>query len=94
MRTKAYKLNDKINLLELTDEKVKRLFIIGSDYDLGYELLSVINDNIDISKKFNIKEYIKTLDLDKVYDYLCEVNDDADDYLYKDDINLDNLVED
>ena len=90
MRTKAYKLNDKINLLELTDEKVKRLFIIGSDYDLGYELLSVINDNT----KFNVKEYIKSLDIDKVYDYLCEVNDDADDYLYKDDINLDNLVED
>lgn len=90
MRTKAYKLNDKINLLELTDDRVKRLFIIGSDYDLGYELLSVVNDDTDISKKFNIKEYIKTLDLDKIYDYLQEINEEADDYLYKD--NIDDII--
>lgn len=94
MKTKAYELNDKINLIELTTDKVKRLFVIGSDFDLGYELLSILNDESEVSKKFKIKEYIKSLDLDKIYDYLCEINDEADDYLYKDDLNLNNIVND
>lgn len=82
MKTKAHKLRDDIYLIELTDEKVKRLFVVGTDFDLSYELLSVLNDN----KEFKIKDYIKAIDIDKIYDYLCEINDDADDYLYKDDI--------
>lgn len=86
MKTKAHKLRDDIYLIELTDEKVKRLFVVGTDFDLSYELLSVLNDN----KEFKIKDYIKAIDIDKIYDYLCEINDDADDYLYKDDI--DNLL--
>lgn len=81
MRTKAHRITDDIYLIELTDEKIKRLFVVGADFDLSYELLSVY-DNQD----FKLKDYIKSLDPDKLYDYLCEINDDADDYLYKDDI--------
>lgn len=81
MRTKAHKITDDIYLIELTDEKIKRLFIVGADFDLSYELLSVYDN-----KDFKVKDYIKTLESDKLYDYLCEINDDADDYLYKDDI--------
>lgn len=83
MRTKAHKIKDDLYIIELTDEKVKRLFVIGNDYDLGYEILSVLDD-----KKLNISDYIKTLDISMLYDNLCEINEDADDYLYHDTIDM------
>lgn len=85
MRTKAHKLKDDLYIIELTDENIKRLFVVGNDYDLAYEIMSTLND-----KKININDYIKTLDISMLYDYLSEINDDADDYLYKD--NIENLL--
>lgn len=82
MKTKAHKIKDDLYIIELTDEKVKRLFVVGSNYDLAYEIMSILPD-----KNVKISEYIKSLDISMLYDNLIEINDDADEYLYKDDID-------
>ena len=90
MRSKVYEMKNDLVLIELTDNIKKRLIVTHPDYDLSYELMSVLNEN---NKKFDMKEYISNLEEEKLIDYLQEINDDADDYLYHDDIDINPLID-
>lgn len=89
MKSKIYNLEDGLILIELKSENEVRYIVNHKDYDISYLLLSVLLDDV-VSKKFKIKDYIKTLDKEKLMDYLQELNDDSDDYLYKD--NIDGII--
>lgn len=89
MRVKNYELKDKLYLLELIEKEKTRYIITHEDYNLSYELLSLYNNDY---KNFDVKGYINSLNCDNLFNYLQDINDTEEDYLIKDDINLDNLI--
>lgn len=93
MRTKAILIKNNLYIIKLTDELQTRLIVTHKDYDLSYELLAVFNEDIGKGKKFDLYEYIKSLDYEKLYNNLIDVNSEENDLLY-DDFNIIPLVDD
>lgn len=89
MRVKNYKLEDKLYLLELIGDDIIRLIVTHDDYNLSYELLSVYKDDI---LTFDTKSYVKTLNGEQLLNYLIDINDNEDDYLIKDNLELENIL--
>ena len=89
MRVKNYNLKDKLYLLELIEKDKTRYIVTHEDYNLSYELLSLYNEDYN---KFDVKSYINTLNYANLLNYLEDINDTEDDYLIKDNLNLDNLI--
>lgn len=91
MRVKNYKIQDKLYLLELIGDDIIRLIVTHEDYDLSYELLSVYKDDI---LTFDTKSYVKSLNGEQLLNYLIDINDTEDDYLIKDQMDLDYMLKD
>lgn len=94
MRTKAHHIKDNLYVIELKDNLITRLIVTHSDYDLSYELLSIYNDDIKEDNKFDLKTYIKNLNYDNLLNYLIDINDEGEDYLYHDDLQINPIIED
>lgn len=94
MRTKAHHIKDNLYVIELKDNLITRLIVTHSDYDLSYELLSIYNDDIKEDNKFDLKAYIKNLNYDNLLNYLIDINDEGEDYLYHDDLQINPIIED
>ena len=93
MRTKANLIKDKLYVIELKDNLITRLIVTHEDFSLSYELLTIYNE--DLNSKFNLKEYINSLNYENLFSYLQEVNeDDYDDCLYHEKLIDDLIVKD
>lgn len=89
MRVKNYNIKDKMYLLELIDKEITRFLITDENYNLSFELLSL---NTEDHEKFDVKSYVKTLNYNNLMNYLQDINDTEDDYLIKDNIDIDKLI--
>lgn len=89
MRVKNYNIKDKMYLLELIDKEITRFIITDENYSLSFELLTL---NTEDYKKFDVKSYVKTLNYNNLMNYLQDINDTEDDYLIKDNIDIDKLI--
>lgn len=92
MRTKANLIKNNLYVIELRDEIITRLIVTHKDYDLSFELLSIYNN--DLESKFSLKDYIKSLDYEKLFNNLIDVNSEGEDCLFQEDINLIPLLDD
>lgn len=80
MRTKSKKIAEGINLITLKEENMIRYFIIGDDYELGYEIFSLIDEG-----DFDEKKFLDNLNIKIINDTLDEINNrEEDDCLYHD----------
>lgn len=80
MRSSIKKLSDDLYLLKIKKGETLRYFVIGEDYELSYELFSLIDDG-----EFNEKEFFENININMIKDTLDEVNNrDEFDCLYHD----------
>ena len=93
MRTKAHKIKDNLYIIELKDDIFTRLIVTHPDYELSFELLSVYNDDLKLENSIDLKEYIKNVNYDNLINYLIDINNEGEDYLYHDEIELNSLVD-
>lgn len=80
MRSSLKKLDDDLYLLKIKKGSMIRYFVIGEDYELSYELFSLIDDS-----NFNEKEFFENINTKMIRDTLDEINNrDEFDCLYHD----------
>lgn len=89
MRVKNYNIKDRMYLLELIDKEITRFIVTDENYSLSFELLTL---NTEDYNKFDVKSYVKTLNYKNLMNYLQDINDTEDDYLIKDNIDIDKLI--
>lgn len=93
MRTKAHHIKDNLYIIELKDDIFTRLIVTHPDYELSFELLSIYNDDLKLENSIDLKEYIKNVNYENLINYLIDINNEGEDYLYHDEIEMNSLVD-
>ena len=87
MRCKGKKISDDIILISLRDDDIIRYIAVGKDYEISYEVYSLIAD-----ENFNEKEFLKDINVNSIRDTLDDINNNMEnDCLYHDIGEIDNI---
>lgn len=87
MRCKGKKISEDIILISLREDDIIRYIAVGKDYEISYEVYSLIAD-----ENFNEKEFLKDINVNSIRDTLDDINNSMeDDCLYHDIGEIDNI---